>query len=75
VHRNLRFKTSQFFQCLAHERYEVIRITPYVSTQLVTSKWVMDDNDALKVTFYCFAYIFFGVSHFFQSLRVGLENF
>ncbi len=75
MHRNLRFKTSQFFQCLAHERYDVIRITPLVSTQLVTSKWVMDDNDALKVTFFFWAYIFFGVSHFFQSLRVGLGIF
>jgi len=42
----MHFKTSQIFQCLAFERCDVIRITPFVSTQLVTSKWVMDDNDA-----------------------------
>jgi hypothetical protein len=48
----VRFKTSQIFQCLASERYDVIRITPFVSTQLVTCKWVMDDNDALKVRFF-----------------------
>jgi hypothetical protein len=52
VHPNWRFKTFQIFQCLASERYDVIRIKPFVSTQLVTSKWVMDDNDALKVTFF-----------------------
>jgi hypothetical protein len=52
VHPNSRFKTLQIFQCLASERYDVIRIKPFVSTQLVTSKWVMDDNDALKVTFF-----------------------
>jgi hypothetical protein len=64
VHPNSRFKTSQIFQCLASERYDVIRITPFVSAQLVTSKWVMDENDALKVTV-CFPYIFLGVSRFF----------
>jgi len=57
VHPNSCFKTSQIFQCLASERFDVIRITPFVSTQLVTSKWVMDDNDALKVTSFL-SYIF-----------------
>ncbi len=52
VHPNSRFKTSQIFRCLASERYDVIRITRFDSTQLVTCKWVMDDNDALKVTFF-----------------------
>jgi hypothetical protein len=46
VDANWRFKTSQIYQCLAYERYDVIKITPLVSTQLVTSKWVMDDNNA-----------------------------
>jgi len=64
VHPNSHFKTSQIFQCLAFERYDVIRIAPFVSTQFVTSKWVMDDNDGLKLTFY-FSYIYFGVSRFF----------
>ncbi len=65
---NSRFKTSQIFQCLASERYDVIRITPFVSTQLVTSKWVMDDNDALKVTF--FFLTFFLVCHVSFSLAM-----
>jgi hypothetical protein len=64
MHPNLRFKTSQILQCLAYERYDVTRITPLVSTQVVTSKWVMDDNNALNVTSF-FSYIFFGVSRFF----------